>query len=80
MMTVSSRAEALLDRDYRTLTAVEWRVVAEAFPDEYGRLLVRLDSARGLGRASRFCRSRSPGWGSLLPFWPHPGLGRGAKD
>jgi len=56
MMATSPRVEALLDRDYRTLTAVEWRVVAGAFPDEYMRLLVRLEA-----RSAADARARTPG-------------------
>ena len=37
-----------MDRDYRTLTAVEWRMVAEAFPGHFARLLVRAPG-RGVG-------------------------------
>ena len=45
MTTANSRVDAFMDRDYRTLSSVEWRMVAEAFPKEFARLLVRLRPA-----------------------------------
>jgi len=43
MMAPGGRIDELLDRDWRTLDAVDWRVFAEAFPDEYVRLVARLE-------------------------------------
>jgi len=44
---ITARAEALLDRDVRTLSDDEWCEVAETFPDEYAYMMVRLKSRPG---------------------------------
>ena len=61
MMATSPSVEALLDRDWRTLSPVEWRIFAEAFPEQYPRLLVRLEphvDADARTRTSRVTRHR----------------------
>ncbi len=75
MMTVSLHVEALLDRDVRSLTAVEWRVVAEAFPDEYVRLVVRLEArsdadARTRTSGARRHRLLAARLAASIPFQP----------